>query len=150
MKPRTTPPRRRGRGGFTLLELMVVIVILGVLAGLVTPRLMGEPHKARVVKAKLQMESLATALHKYALDSGAYPTTEQGLDALVTKPRTGRVPREYPKDGYIAKVPRDPWGTRYVYLSPGEHGPFDVLSYGADGQRGGVDDDADIGSWTIE
>lgn len=144
--------RRRGRGkeGFTLIELMVVIVILGVLAGLIVPKFMDEPQKARVVKAKLQMESVSMALKKYYIDNGYYPTTEQGLDALVTKPSAGRVPKNYADGGYLPKVPLDPWGTKYVYISPGKHGPFDLTSYGADGASGGTGGDADVNSWEMD
>lgn len=144
--------RRAGRGkeGFTLIELMVVIVILGVLAGLVVPKFMDEPQKARVVKAKLQMESISMALKKYYIDNGYYPATEQGLEALVTKPSTGRVPKNYSAGGYLPKVPLDPWGTKYIYISPGKHGPFDLTSYGADGASGGTDGDADVNSWELD
>jgi len=147
----TTPTTRAQRcGGFTLIELMVVIVILGILAGIVVPRFMDEPHKARVVKAKLQIENLSTALKKYYLDNGFYPTTEQGLQALVTKPSSGKVPRQYPANGYIAKIPPDPWGNDYIYICPGSHGSFDLISYGADGQEGGADEGADIQSWSMD
>lgn len=136
--------------GFTLIELMVVIVILGILAGIVVPRFMDEPHKARVVKAKLQIENFSTALKKYYLDNGFYPTTEQGLDALVNKPSSGKAPRQYPSNGYMSKIPPDPWGNDYIYICPGSHGSFDLISRGADGQEGGADDGADIQSWNIE
>ena len=136
--------------GFTLIEIMVVIVILGILAGLIVPRLMDEPDKARVVKAKMQIENLAMALKKYKLDNGYYPTTEQGLRALVEKPSIGKVPNNYPDKGYISKIPKDPWDNNYVYICPGEHGDFDLISYGADGEEGGEGMDADIKSWEIE
>lgn len=142
--------KRRGREGFTLIEMMVVIVILGVLAGLIVPQFMDEPQKARVVKAKLQMESISTALKKFYIDNGFYPTTEQGLEALVKKPSVGRTPKNYSPSGYLPKVPKDPWGTRYVYISPGKHGPFDLISYGADGSSGGSGGDADVNSWQID
>jgi general secretion pathway protein G len=129
---------------------MVVIVILGVLAGLIVPKFMDEPQKARVVKAKLQMESISMALKKYYIDNGYYPTTEQGLDALVTKPSAGRVPKNYADGGYLPKVPMDPWGTKYIYISPGKHGPFDLTSYGADGASGGTGGDADVNSWEMD
>lgn len=142
-------PCRKGQRGFTLIELMVVVVILGVLAGLVVPQLMDEPHKARVVKAKMQMESLTTAIQKYYLDNGVYPSTEQGLRALVQKPSVGRVPRSYPEGGYISKIPKDPWGVDYVYICPGEHGRFDLVSYGGDNEEGGQGSDADIANWQM-
>lgn len=140
---------RRGKEGFTLIELMVVIVILGILAGLIVPQFMDEPQKARVVKAKLQMESISTALKKFYIDNGFYPTTEQGLDALVSKPTSGRTPKNYASSGYLPKVPDDPWGGQYIYLCPGKHGPFDLISYGADGAAGGTDNDADVNSWEL-
>ena len=141
---------RRGREGFTLIELMVVIVILGVLAGLIVPQFMDEPQKARVVKAKLQMESISTALKKFYIDNGFYPTTEQGLEALVKKPSIGRTPKNYSPSGYLPKVPLDPWGTNYIYICPGKHGQFDLISYGADGASGGTGGDADVNSWQID
>ncbi|BDQ38450.1 type II secretion system protein GspG [Pseudodesulfovibrio nedwellii] len=142
--------KRQGREGFTLIELMVVIVILGVLAGLIVPQFMDEPQKARVVKAKMQMESISTSLKKFYIDNGFYPTTEQGLEALVRKPSTGRTPKNYASSGYLPKVPKDPWGTQYIYISPGKHGKFDLSSYGADGVSGGKDGDADVNSWQID
>jgi general secretion pathway protein G len=139
------------RRGFTLIELMVVIVILGILVGIVAPRFMDEPHKARVVKAKLQIENLSTALKKFYIDNGFYPTTEQGLQALVTKPSGGRAPRAYPANGYMNKIPKDPWGNDYVYVSPGSHGNgFDLVSYAGDGEEGGSGDGADVQSWNLE
>jgi general secretion pathway protein G len=136
--------------GFTLIEIMVVIVILGILAGLIVPRLMDEPEKARIVKAKMQIENLSMALKKFKLDNGFYPTTEQGLPALVQKPSIGKVPKNYPENGYISKIPKDPWENDYVYICPGEHGDFDLISYGADGEEGGEGPNADIKSWEIE
>jgi general secretion pathway protein G len=129
---------------------MVVIIILGILAGLIVPRLMEEPEKARVVKAKVQIESLAMALKKYRLENGDYPSTEQGLQALVERPTVGKIPERYPKKGYIPRVPEDPWGNAYVYICPGEHDDFDLISYGADGEEGGEDQNADVRSWEIE
>jgi general secretion pathway protein G len=147
------PTTRSGahlRQGFTLIEIMVVIVILGILAGLIVPRLMDEPDKARVVKAKMQIESLLTAVRKYKLDVGDYPSTEQGLDALVEKPTVGNVPANYPDKGYISKIPLDPWNNEYVYISPGEHDDVEILSYGADGEEGGEGANADIRSWELQ
>lgn len=142
--------KRQGCEGFTLIELMVVIVILGVLAGLIVPQFMDEPQKARVVKAKMQMESISTSLKKFYIDNGFYPATEQGLEALVKKPATGRTPKNYSSSGYLPKVPKDPWGTSYIYISPGKHGPFDLISYGGDGATGGTEGDVDINSWQID
>ncbi len=138
------------RTGFTLIEIMVVIVILGILAGLIIPRIMSEPEKARVVKAKMQIQNLCLALKKFKMDNGFYPSTEQGLEALVKKPTTGRIPRHYPPHGYISKVPLDPWGNPYIYICPGEHADFEIISYGADGKQGGTGFDADIKSWELE
>lgn len=138
--------------GFTLIELMVVIVILGILAGLIIPRIMGRPEEARRMKARVQMESMETALRLYKLDNGVYPTTDQGLQALVEAPTAGDLPRAWRKGGYLEKgqVPRDPWGHEYVYLSPGLHGDFDLTSYGADGQPGGEEQNQDVNSWDRE
>ena len=137
---------------FTLIELMVVIVILGILAGLIVPRIMGRPEQAKRVKARMQVESIATALKLYKLDNGAYPTTEQGLQALVEVPASGNIPKNWRKGGYLekGKVPKDPWGNDFVYLSPGMNDDFDLISYGADGTAGGEDNNADINSWESE
>ena len=150
---RPFPRRRTARcgdaAGFTLIELMVVIVILGVLAGLVLPRIVDQPDKARVVKAKMQIESLSMGLKQYKLDNGFYPSTEQGLRALKEKPSIGRVPQNYPAKGYLDTVPKDPWGRDYVYICPGEHGDFDLISLGADREEGGEGVNADIKSWDL-
>ena len=136
--------------GFTLIEIMVVIIILGILVGLIVPRFMEKPEKARRVKAQLQIESISAALKEYKLDTGDYPTTEQGLQALVEKPSIGKIPKKYPEKGYLSKIPKDPWENDYIYISPGEHGDFDLISYGADGEEGGEDKNADVQSWEIE
>ena len=138
--------------GFTLIELMVVIVILGILAGLIIPRIMGRPEEAKQLKAKMQIESLETALKLYKLDSGMYPDTEQGLQALIEQPETGIVPKNWRKQGYLEKgrLPKDPWGNEFVYLSPGVHGDYDIISYGSDGVPDGEDKNRDINSWEIE
>jgi general secretion pathway protein G len=136
--------------GFTLIEIMVVIIILGILVGLIVPRFMEKPDKARIVKAKMQIESISAALKEYKLDNGDYPTTEQGLQALVEKPSIGKIPDKYPEKGYFPKVPKDPWQNEYLYISPGEHDDFDLISYGADGEEGGEGKNADIQSWDIE
>lgn len=146
------PLKKMNNGGFTLIELMVVIVILGILAGLIVPRLMGRPEEAKQLKAKMQIQSLETALRLYKLDNGMYPGTEQGLQALVEKAETGDIPKKWRKGGYLekGKVPKDPWGNDFVYLSPGVQGEYDIISYGADGVPEGEDKNMDINSWEIE
>lgn len=136
--------------GFTLIEIMVVVVILGILAGIVVPRLLDRPEEARRTKAQVQIKSLEEALALYKLDNGFYPSTEQGLQALVTKPDVGRIPARYREGGYLKKVPVDPWGNEYVFVSPGTHEEADIMSYGNDGQPGGEGKDADVNSWEIE
>lgn len=141
---RTMRKKRTAQKGFTLLELMIVIVILGILGAVVAPRLMDEPDKARVTQAKMQLENFSTAVKKFYLDNGFYPTTDQGLEALVEKPGSGRVPKNYPENGYISKIPQDPWGNDYIYTAPGRKTPFEIMSFGADGSEGGEGYDADI------
>jgi len=141
---------RQCQRGFTLIEIMVVVIILGILAGIVVPRLLDEPEEARRTKAQVQIKSLEEALAMYKLHNGYFPTTEQGLQALVEKPETGRIPNNYKEGGYIGKIPLDPWGNPYIYLSPGVHGDYDLISYGADGEPGGEGKDADVESWNIE
>ena len=138
--------------GFTLIELMVVIVILGILVSFIAPKLMGRPDEAKQVKARMQMESLETAIKLYKLDNGTYPSTEQGLQALVEQPQTGNLPKKWRKGGYLekGKVPKDPWGNEFVYLSPGAHGDYDIISYGADGVPGGEEFNKDINSWEVD
>lgn len=140
--------------GFTLLELLVVVVILGILATFVGSRIMGKPEEARQTQARIQIQALENALNMYRLDNSEYPATEQGLKALVEKPAVGNIPAKWREGGYLDKprVPRDPWGNDFVYLSPGMKNTngFDLFSYGADGQAGGEDKDADIGNWENE
>ena len=135
--------------GFTLIELMVVIVILGILAGLIVPRIMSRPEEARQAKARIQIESLETALKLYRLDNGSYPSTEQGLQALVEPPEVGNLPGRWREGGYLekGKVPKDPWDNEYVYLCPGAHDDYDIISYGADGEPGGEGKNRNITSW---
>lgn len=140
---------RHHESGFTLIELMVVVVILGILAGLIVPRIMDRPEQAKRTKAKIQIESVSTALKLYQLDNGFYPSTEQGLEALVEKPDHGRIPNHWREKGYLekGKVPLDPWENPFIFISPGEHGDFDLISYGPDGVAGGEGDNQDIQSW---
>jgi len=133
--------------GFTLIEVMVVIVILGVLAALVVPRVLSRPDAARAVAAKQDINVIGQALKLYRLDNQRYPSAEQGLNALVSKPETAPVPTNWKPGGYLERLPKDPWGNPYVYVNPGLHGEIDVLSLGADGKPGGEGLDADIGSW---
>jgi general secretion pathway protein G len=137
---------RRSRG-FTLIELMVVILIIGVLAALVVPKVMSRPDEARMTAAKSDIATISQALNLYKLDNQRYPTTEQGLMALVKKPTVAPVPINWKSEGYLDRVPKDPWGTPYQYLQPGVHGAIDVFSFGADRAAGGEGNDADIGSW---
>ena len=136
-------PSKTRAGGFTLIEIMVVIVILGVLATLVVPRIMNRPDEARVAAAKNDVRQIMNALKMYQLDNQKYPATDQGLQALVTRPANGAGNWK----GYLEKLPMDPWGKPYQYLSPGIKSDVDVFSFGADGQQGGSGNDADIGSW---
>ncbi len=140
----------KGQGGFTLIEILVVVVILGILASIIIPKIMTRPEEAKRTKAKMDIKAIETALNLYRLDSDVYPSTEQGLEALVTKPTTGVIPRNWKEGGYLDKVPKDPWGTPYVYLSPGVNKEFDLESYGADGVDGGEGKDADIENWNLE
>ena len=144
--------RSRVSRGFTLIEIMVVIVILGILVGYVGVRIVGKPEEARRMKARVQIESIETALKMYKLDNGPYPSTEQGLQALVEAPAVGELPKAWRKGGYLekGKLPKDPWDNDYVYLSPGLHGDYDLMSYGADGQPGGEDRNEDINNWELE
>lgn len=128
---------------------MVVVVIMGILAALVVPKLMGRTDDARIMAAKQDISTIMQALKLYRLDNSRYPTTEQGLQALVAKPTGAPVPSNWKEGGYIEKLPKDPWGNPYQYLSPGLHGEVDVFSLGADGQPGGTGTDADIGSWEL-
>jgi general secretion pathway protein G len=136
--------------GFTLIEIMVVIIILGILASFVALNLTGQTEEARRTQARVQMETFKTALKLYKLDNGSYPSTEQGLQALVKPPEVGKLPRKWREGGYIDKIPKDPWGNEYVYLSPGMYGDFDIMSYGDDNEPGGEGKDADVNSWESE
>ncbi|HWI41477.1 MAG TPA: type II secretion system major pseudopilin GspG [Verrucomicrobiae bacterium] len=138
--------------GFTLIELMVVIAILGLLGALVAPKLMGRSDDAKIQATKTQIQQIQSALKLYRLDNGVYPSTEQGLQALVSKPTTGVIPKNYKAEGYLESksLPKDSWGNDYAYLSPGEHGEYDLYSLGADGAKGGEGKNADIESWNLQ
>ena len=140
-----TPPARGRHGGFTLIELMVVLVIIGVLAALVVPNVLDRADDARVTAARTDVANLTQALKLYKLDNLRYPTTDQGLPALVGRPTTGPMPLNWKP--YLDRLPQDPWGQPYQYLNPGLKGEVDVFSFGADGKPGGTGRDADIGSW---
>ena len=135
------------RRGFTLLEVMVVVVILGILAALVVPKIISRPDEARAIAARQDIASLMQALKLYRLDNQRYPTTEQGLQALVARPASA--PANWKTGGYVERLPKDPWGNPYQYLNPGVRGELDVFSIGADGAPGGEGSDADIGSWAL-
>jgi general secretion pathway protein G len=135
--------------GFTLIEIMVVVVIIAVLAALIVPKVMSRPDEARVVAARHDVGTLLQALKLYRLDNLAYPTTEQGLAALVSRPSVGPAPPTWKGGGYLERLPRDPWGNPYQYLNPGLRGEIDVFSLGADGNPGGEGFDADVGSWML-
>ena len=135
--------------GFTLLEVMVVVVILGILAALIVPKIISRPDEARIIAAKQDIASLQQALKLYRLDNQRYPSSEQGLQALVVKPSTSPLPPNWKAGGYIERLPRDPWGNPYQFLNPGLHGEIDVFSFGADGAPGGEGNDADVGSWSL-
>jgi general secretion pathway protein G len=137
--------------GFTLIEIMVVVIIIGILAALVAPRLIHRADEAKVMEAKIQIKNFETALKIFKMDNGFYPSTEQGLKALISPPEVGQIPENYRPGGYLEKksISPDPWGNEYIYISPGEHGDYDIISYGADGKPGGEGYNADIVNWDI-
>ena len=140
---------RTRRSGFTLIEIMVVVVILAILAALIVPKVMSRPDEARVVAARQDVAAILQALKLYRLDNLRYPTTEQGLAALVARPTVAPVPPNWKAGGYLERLPKDPWGNAYQYMNPGVRGEIDVFSYGADGAPGGEGYDADVGSWSL-
>lgn len=139
------------QSGFTLIELMVVIVILGILAGMIVPKIMDRPEEARRTKAEIDIGAISQALKLYKLDNGKYPSTDQGLLALVEPPSVGSLAKKWREGGYLDKkaVPKDPWDNDYVYICPGLHGDFDLMSYGPDGEPGGDAENADVNSWEL-
>jgi general secretion pathway protein G len=135
------------RGGFTLIEMMIVVVILGMLATLITPKILSSPEKARRAKAKADTRTIQQALARFKIDTGRFPTTSEGLQTLVKNPGI----EKYDPEGYLERVPQDPWGHNYIYVSPGLHSKdYDLESYGKDGEDGGTGDDADVESWNLE
>lgn len=141
--------KRQYASGFTLIEVMVVVVILAILAAIVVPRILRRPEEARIVAAKQDILAIENALELYKLDNGFYPSQEQGLQALVMKPTTPPIPQNWEAGGYLKKIPIDPWGHPYHYLNPGQHSDVDIFTYGADNQPGGTGSNATIGNWTI-
>ena len=137
-------------GGFTLLEIMVVVIIMGMIASIVTKVVVDRIELARVETTKMQIAEIAGALEQFYLDNGFYPSTEQGLQALVTKPTSGRVPDKWQEHGYMASVPADKWGRDFIYVSPGTHADYEITSLGRDGVEGGEGFDADIHSWELQ
>nr|WP_321499725.1 type II secretion system major pseudopilin GspG [uncultured Dethiosulfovibrio sp.] len=135
------------RSGFTLVEVLVVVVIIGMLAALVAPKVVGRGEEAKRTAAQVQIREIEQALDMYKLDSGMYPTTEQGLEALITKPTTSPEPRRWKEGGYVRKLPVDPWGKEFIYRQPGDHGEIDLFSCGPDGEEGGEGDGKDITNW---
>lgn len=141
--------RKARRAGFTLVEIMVVVVIIGLLAALVGPRLIGQSDAAKVTTTKTQIKQLEQALELFHLNNGFFPTTDQGLQALITKPTIPPEPKNYQKGGYLnaKSLPKDAWGNDFIYMCPGEQGDYDILSFGADGREGGEDAQSDISNW---
>ena len=141
--------QQRKQRGFTLIEIMVVVVILGILAALVVPQIMSRPDQAKVTVARNDIKAISAALDMFKLDNYSYPSTQQGLEALVRKPSGSPTARNWNPDGYLKRLPVDPWGNPYQYLAPGSKGAFDLYSLGADGRQEGTELNADIGNWDI-
>lgn len=142
--------KRNTSRGFTLIEIMVVMVILGLLVAIVAPNIMGRSDQAKVTIAETQLKNIQSALDLYRLDNSHYPSTQQGLEALVSKPSGSPEPKNWNPDGYLKSVPEDPWSSEFQYVSPGTEGPYDLYSYGSDGQEGGDGDASDISVWNSE
>lgn len=140
---------RTRQGGFSLLEIMVVVVIIGILVATIAPNLFGETDRARLTRLKVDITALEDALERYKMENFNYPTTDQGLQALVSKPSAPPEPKHYKPGGYVKRLQKDPWGNEYRYISPGTQGPYDLFSLGADGEVGGEGVNADIGNWNL-
>ncbi len=147
---RTSPNHPCREGGFTFIEIMVVVAILAILAALVVPRIMGRTDEAKRTAVKVQIKNIEGALQLYKLDNGVYPSTEQGLRALVEKPAVGVIPKKWKEGGYLPKVPEDSWGNPYKYVSPSPRGDYEIISYGTDGEPGGEGVNADINNWNLD
>lgn len=142
-------PSPRQQSGFTLIEIMVVVIILGILAAIVAPNVIGRIDDAQVTRARQDIRGIESALKFYRMDNFAYPTSEQGLEALVSKPADPNI-RNWKAGGYLDRLPKDPWGNQYQYLNPGQNGEIDIYTYGRDGRPGGEGIDADLGNWNLE
>lgn len=142
--------KKKREKGFTLIEIMVVVIILSLLAGIIIPKIVSRPEEARRIKAAVQIKQIEGALNLFRIDNGFYPDTEQGLQALVNEPDVGEIPVSYKEGGCISRIPKDPWRNEYAYLSPGENGEFDLSSYGPDHEEGGEGKNEDINSWELE
>ncbi len=150
MNIRSIRPRHpSGQRGFTLIEIMVVVIILGILAAMVVPNVMGRIDDAQIARAKQDLRNIESAMKFYRMDNFTYPTSEQGIDALVTRPTDPNI-RNWKAGGYLPRLPKDPWGNPYLYLSPGNNGEIDVYTLGRDQQPGGEGIDIDIGNWNLE
>lgn len=136
--------------GFTLIEILVVIVILALLAGVIIPKMTDAPGRARQSKARVQIKQIEGSLNMFKIDNGFFPSTDQGLESLVVITDVGEIPKKFKEGGYIKKIPKDPWDIEYLYLSPGEHGEFDLFSLGRDGEEDGDGENADVNNWDIE
>jgi general secretion pathway protein G len=149
-KKRQQKSLHRNQHGFTLIEIMVIVVIFGILAAVIVPRIMDRPDQARIAKAKQDIQALENALRLYKLDNMRYPSTEQGLEALIKKPSGEPEPKKWKEDGYVDRLSKDPWGNPYQYLNPGVHGKIDIFSLGGDNEPEGEGINADIGSWNLD
>ncbi len=140
---------KRHQGGFSLLEIMVVVVIIGILVATIAPTLFGETEKARITRVKVDIAALEDALERYKMDNFNYPTTDQGLEALVTKSNLPPEPKHFKQGGYVRRLQKDPWGNDYQFITPGQAGPYDIFTLGADGEAGGEGENMDIGNWNL-